>query len=100
MDVNEQHFDKTYRFIIFITSFVFIYILLVTFVTIPEKNIRFVDTAFGFLLGTVLAGGVGWLLGGSPEKKKEPPMTDNSTSIQTNVDTLEIKKDDITDEIK
>lgn len=67
--------DKNYWYVVYITSIVFIYIFCVTFCPIPKQNIRFVDIAFGFLLGTVLGSGVSYLLGGSPEKKIDNPPT-------------------------
>jgi len=41
------------------------YLFLVTFVNIPDKNQRTVDTALGFLLGTIIAGLIGYFYGSS-----------------------------------
>ena len=47
------------RFIYYLASgclaFTAIFIMCVTFMEIPEKNIRFVDTTLGFLLGTLVS---------------------------------------------
>ena len=40
--------------------FTFAYLFAITFTTLPEANIRFVDTALGFLLGTVVSSIVGF----------------------------------------
>jgi len=37
-----------------------LYIFLITFITIPKENIRFADTALGFLLGNMLSMIVNW----------------------------------------
>lgn len=65
------HPDKIFWFIVGITIFVFLYVVAITFIRIPKENVRFVDVAIGFLLGTVLSSGIGYLLVSSPGKKKE-----------------------------
>jgi hypothetical protein len=47
------------------TAFAFIYLLGITFTTVPEANVRFADTVLGFLLGTVIAGIIGFFFGSS-----------------------------------
>lgn len=42
-----------------------VYIFCVSFVAVPEKNIRVVDTIVGFLLGTIIAGLIGYFYGAS-----------------------------------
>lgn len=66
-------------FVVYTTTLVFVYVGVVTFLPIPEKNVRFVDTAFGFLLGSVLGTGIGYLLTGSPEKKLKEPLPGTTT---------------------
>jgi hypothetical protein len=61
-------------------GFVFLYITAITFIPIPESNIRFVDIALSFLMGTVLGNSNGYLLGGSPEKKKEDKKDENTNN--------------------
>lgn len=73
-DINERDSINPHYifwFVVYLTTFVFTYIALVTFLHVPKENQRFVDTAFGVLLGTVLTGGIAYLIGGSPSKKKE-----------------------------
>jgi hypothetical protein len=41
------------------------YIGSITFVSIPHENLRFVDTVIGFLLGTIVAGIIGYYFGSS-----------------------------------
>jgi len=53
------------------------YLFLVTFVTIPDKNQRTVDTALGFLLGTIIAGLIGYFYGSSHgSKEKDATLKD------------------------
>lgn len=55
------------------------YIGAVTFMDIPEQNVRFADTILGFLLGTVVATVLNFWLGssvGSKEKDKTPTSPD------------------------
>lgn len=42
-----------------------LYIGLATFINIPEKNVRFVDTVLGFFLGTLLAAIIQFFFGSS-----------------------------------
>ena len=75
---------RIFWFVVYITTTVFAYIFAVTFLHIPKENMRFVDIAFGFLLGTVMGSGIGYLLGGSPEKKKDTTINgDNNTLSNT-----------------
>lgn len=45
------------------------YIILITVVNIPEKNIRFVDVVLGFILGTVVATILNFFFGSSQSSK-------------------------------
>ena len=47
------------------SGFSMIYIAFITFRDIPKDNIRFVDTIGGFLLGTIVAGVIGYYFGSS-----------------------------------
>ncbi len=58
-------------FVVYVVTIVLGYVFCVTFCHIPKENLRFVDIAFGFLLGTVLGGAIAYLLGGSPDEKKK-----------------------------
>ena len=55
----------TYYFIAAWSVFAMIYIPCMTFLDIPDKNVRFADTILGFLLGTVVASMFAFLLGSS-----------------------------------
>ncbi len=61
--------EKIFWLIAACIGFVFVYITLITFAPIPKDNVRFADTSLGFLLGTILAGCIGYYIGGSPLKK-------------------------------
>ena len=54
---QDDKFSKRfiYYYAGFITIITFIYIYLITFLTIPKENIRFADTVLGFLLGQGLS---------------------------------------------
>jgi len=54
-----------YIFIAFWSVLSSLYIGFITFVQIPESNIRFADTILGFTLGTMVAGMFQFLLGSS-----------------------------------
>ena len=64
---QEDVFSKRllYWFAAGIASFTAVYILSVTFGTIPEGNVRFADTVLGFLLGTCLATVINFFFGTS-----------------------------------
>lgn len=86
-DQKDPHFKHIFWFVVFITAVVFAYVFGVTFGHVPKENMRFVDIAFGFLLGTVLGGAIAYLLGGSPEKKPDAPNVfakDGGIVLQTN----------------
>lgn len=42
-----------------------VYIFLITFISIPESNVRFADTTLGFLLGTIVATIINYFFGSS-----------------------------------
>jgi len=72
------------------------YIAAITFATIPEKNVRFADTALGFILGTLLTTVVAYFYGNSkqnqtvtaaaiapvPPTPSAPVRVDDSTPIK------------------
>jgi hypothetical protein len=45
------------------------YLIGITFIEIPDKNIRVVDTVLGFLLGTAIAAMFSWFYGSSMNSK-------------------------------
>lgn len=58
-----------YLFAAFWSVFAVSYIILITVADIPEKNIRFVDTVLGFILGTVVATILNFFFGSSQSSK-------------------------------
>jgi hypothetical protein len=61
------------RFVYYLASFwslaAVIYIGLITFMTIPDSNVRFADTVLGFLLGTAIATILNFFFGSSQSSK-------------------------------
>lgn len=57
------------RYVYYLATFwslvAFIYIFLITFINIPQNNIRFADTVLGFLLGTIVATIINFFFGSS-----------------------------------
>lgn len=46
-----------------------VYIFMITFMDIPEENVRFADTVLGFLLGTIVATVINFFFGSSKGSK-------------------------------
>lgn len=57
------------RYVYYLATFwslvAFAYVFLITFVNIPQNNIRFADTVLGFLLGTIVATIINFFFGSS-----------------------------------
>jgi uncharacterized membrane protein YraQ (UPF0718 family) len=66
------------------TIFASIYLVLVTFVPIPEVAIRFVDTILGFIMGTIIATIINYYLGNKEH---------NNEVIQTFEESPQISQD-------
>ena len=64
---QDDTFSKRYiYYLATFWSFVAVgYIFLITFLTIPESNVRFADTTLGFLLGTIVATIINYFFGSS-----------------------------------
>lgn len=71
-DVFSKRF--VYYFAMAWSGFVAVYLGLVTFINIPQQNIRFVDTVLGFLLGTVVATIIAYFYGSSRQSKAKDDM--------------------------
>lgn len=70
---QDDKFSK--RFIYYyatsVTLFTFLYIFLITFIAIPQENIRFADTVLGFLLGTLISTIVYYFFGTSKSSNEK-----------------------------
>lgn len=68
---QEDRFAKRFLYIFAAvwSTFAFMYIGLITFMSIPAANIRFADTILGFLLGTVVATILNFFFGSSAGSK-------------------------------
>lgn len=53
------------------SAFAMIYLIIVTFVNIPDKNLRMVDTILGFLLGTAVASIFNFFLGTNAQSRNK-----------------------------
>ena len=58
-----------YYFSTFWSLFAAGYLIAITFIDVPDKNIRVVDTVLGFLLGTAIASMFSWFYGSSMNSK-------------------------------
>ena len=68
-DVFSKRF--VYYLATFWSVFAVAYILVITLVDIPEKNIRFADTILGFILGTVIATILNFFYGSSRSSQEK-----------------------------
>ena len=60
-----------YRFAWLWSFFAIIYIFVITYCDIPEKNIRFVDVILGFIMGTVVSTMLNFFFGSSQSSKEK-----------------------------
>lgn len=68
--MEDQHFTKTFIFIVGLTSVVFLFDLLVVFFPIPTSGIKYADILVGSLNTGWAINGIQYLLGGTPQSKK------------------------------
>lgn len=67
------------------------YVAAVTFMAVPTSNVRFADTALGFIMGTILASPIGFFYGTSKSaqaaqqtiREMLPPTPSPTTSVLT-----------------
>lgn len=89
---QDEKFNKTYRFVLMVTVFVFVYIFAITFIPMPIDAKDNVKTVLIFLLGYLSANG-NYLTGGNPKTPAPPatagPITGNDT---VNVNAQDIAK--------
>jgi hypothetical protein len=69
MDMDPQQKNFLFHFAYVWSAFAMLYLFGVTFFIIPEKNQHIVDTTVGFLLGTIIAGFIGYFYGSSHGSK-------------------------------
>jgi hypothetical protein len=70
MDEADDHQKNfLFRFAYLWSAFAMLYLFGVSFFVVPEKNQHIVDTAVGFLLGTIIAGFIGYFYGSSHSSK-------------------------------
>lgn len=69
MEIDDNQKNFLFHFAYVWSVFTMLYIAGVTFFTIPEKNQHIVDTSVGFLLGTIVAGFIGYFYGSSHGSK-------------------------------
>lgn len=84
-DQDNPHFNKIFWYIIMITVIALGYATAVTFVVVPKDNSHIVDVTLGFLFGTLVSAGVGYLLGGNPVLNKKNTQEDTQVN-QMDVD--------------
>lgn len=63
--------EFVYWYAAIITIMACVYIGCVTFMTIPEGNERFADTALGFILGTIISSIMGFFYGASKPQRDD-----------------------------
>lgn len=68
------HFNQIFGYVVGISVTIMAYVIAVTFINIPEKNARFVDIAFGFLLN-IFGNSAAYLIGGNPANSKKNENT-------------------------
>lgn len=69
MEKDDDQKNFLFHFAYAWSGFAMLYLFGVTFFHIPEKNQHIVDTAVGFLLGTIIAGFIGYFYGSSHGSK-------------------------------
>lgn len=77
---SENRFNKIFWYVCFTTGFVMSYVVAVSFIVIPAGSQHNVDLSLGFLLGTVLGGGIAYLVGGTPATLKKPAQEGTTTA--------------------
>ena len=77
---QDDTFSKRYvYYLATFWSFVAVgYIFLITFLTIPESNVRFADTTLGFLLGTIVATIINYFFGSSKSSSDKNQLLKDS----------------------
>lgn len=69
MEEKEPHFNHIFWFITSLSAAIMLYIFAATFLEIPEKSVRFVDSNMGYLQN-ILVAVVSYFVGASVQKSK------------------------------
>jgi hypothetical protein len=84
---QDDKFSK--RFVYYLAGgwslFSIVYITVITLVTIPPTNVRFVDTILGFLLGSIVATIINYFFGSSKGSRDKDASLANAIKGQQNV---------------
>ena len=93
---TDKNFDKLFWFIVGLCIFGAILTIFLIVYLPGAESVRIADTALIFWLSTAVAGGIGYLLGGTANKSKisneSATKTDTLTTIETTA-TEKSKKD-------
>jgi hypothetical protein len=84
---EKDHFDKIFWFLAAAVLIAFAYIFIITFIKVPEQNVRFADTAQGFFLGTIISSVISYFVGSSPPAKKTPSEGTTTADITATITT-------------
>ena len=77
MNQNPEHEQFLFRFAYLWSVSSILYVFAVTFCNVPASNQRTVDTTIGFLLGTIIAGLIGYFYGSSHKSQaKDDTLAD------------------------
>lgn len=98
-DMDNPHFDKVFWYIIFITSVGLAYAGYASFFWFPPQNKDIVNFVLGFMLGTLVTAGVGYLLGGNPVVTKKPIVPENTEVTSTTTSTTVSKPKPVPDPV-
>lgn len=71
MEHDDDQKNFLYRFAYIWSFFTMLYLSVTTLLPVPDKNQHIVDTVVGFLLGTIIAGFIGYFYGSSHSSKSK-----------------------------
>jgi hypothetical protein len=80
--VKDNHFEKTFYYIVGCTVVGLSYVFMITFIPIPAGNVRFADTALGFFLGTLITSCLYYLTGGNPSSQIKKGTETGTTTAE------------------
>lgn len=94
MEEKSIHFKSIFGYVVGISATILLYVVAVTFLPIPEKNARFVDIAFGFLLN-IFGSSSSYLIGGNPTQTKKADGNISIPSAEKTIITTQNKTDEL-----